>query len=471
MSTLVMKFGGASVGTTTALSQVLGIVLQEVARWQRVIVVVSALDGVTDALIDAAHLAQFGNERGYRRIAATLRQRHLALAEGLALSKTELAALQADLDKLLFDLLNTFQRIAETTRETLRPEHLDDILAIGEKLAARIVASLLRQHALRAVAIDSTDLLMTDDVFGNATPDLRATQHRIDQHLLPMLERGLLPVVTGFIGATPAGKPTTLGRGGSDYSASIFAVAAQAKEVWVWSDVDGIMSADPNEVEGARVIRELSYWEMAELAYFGARILHARMVAPLQANSIPLRVKNVYKPQLPGTLIHAATAPASTVKSVTHIQGLSLSAQHSGALTDIVRLVNAHLQKHMGSPTDVMISAQSASRSFLCSVIPTSAGPDAVNHLVETLGRELKDSERHQQWMVEAVGLVTVIGDAINTHPALIAQTLGALEDIPVLGASFGPGGCSLSIVVRAPDVEVALRRLHDSIVAPNAAQ
>lgn len=465
MDTLVMKFGGASVGTTTALAQVLGIVLQEVARWERVVVVVSALDGVTDALIDAAHLAQFGNERGYRRIAATLRQRHLALAEGLALGKPELAALQADLDKLLFELLNAFQRISERNREAFSAENLDEILAIGEKLSARIVAMLLRQHNLRAVAIDSTDLMLTNETFGDATPDLKATQSRVNQHLIPMLERGILPVVTGFIGATVTGKPTTLGRGGSDYSASIFAVCVQAREVWVWSDVDGIMSADPHEVYNAHAVPELSYPEMAELAYFGARILHARMVAPLQANHIPLRVKNVYKPQQAGTIIHAGVQTNGMVKSVTHIHGLSLSAKHSGPLTDIVKLVNEHLNKQLGSPADVMISAQSASRSFLCSVIPTSAGPDAVNLLIDTLTRELHTHSEFQAWVVEPVVLVTVIGDGINTSPSLIGQVIGALGDLTVLGASFGPGGCSLSLVVRASDGEYALRRLHEGII------
>jgi aspartate kinase len=467
MKTLVMKFGGASVGTTSALSQVLGIVLQEVARWERVIVVVSALDGVTDALIDAAQLAQFGNERGYRRIAANLRQRHLALAEGLALGKPELAALQADLDKLLFELLNTFQRISNTNRDALRAENLDEILVVGEKLASRIVAMLLRHHEVRAVAIDSTDLMLTDDVFGSATPDLKATQSRINQHLIPMLERGILPVVTGFIGATAAGKPTTLGRGGSDYSASVFAVCTKAQEVWVWSDVDGIMTADPHEVNHARTIPELSYHEMAELAYFGARILHARMVAPLQTHGIPLRVKNVYKPQLGGTLIHDVPQVGGISKAAASIHGLSLSARHSGPLTDIVKLVNLHLQQQLGSPADVMISAQSASRSFLCCVIPTSAGPDAVHHLVDSLTRALRETEQYHHWAVEAVSIVTVIGDSINASPALIARTIAALGDLPVLGASFGPGGCSLSLVVRADDGELALHRLHDAIIGP----
>lgn len=466
MTTLVMKFGGASVGTTTALSQMLGIVLHEVNRWSRIVIVVSALDGVTDALIDAAHLAQFGNERGYRRIAANLRARHLALAEGLALGKSELAALQADLDKLLFDLLNTFQRITTQNREALSMESLDAVVSIGERLAARIVAMLLRQHGLRTVAIDTTDLLVTDDVFGSATPNLTATQARINNDLMPMLERGILPVLTGFIGATPSGKPTTLGRGGSDYSASVFAVCTQAKEVWVWSDVDGIMSADPHEVQDARVVAELSYAEMAELAYFGARILHVRMVAPLAERGIPLRVKNIYKPQVVGTLIHTGPKTGGGVKSVTQIQGLSIISPYSGPLTDIVALINSHLQRQIGSPSDVMIASQAASYSFITTVVPTSAGPDAVNHLTVSLSRELSESPAFSSWAVEPVSIVTAIGEGINASPKLTGQVVGSLNDIPLLGIAIGANGCSISLVVRASDSDSTLRQLHKAATA-----
>lgn len=460
-----MKFGGASVGTTTALSQMLGIVLHEVSRWNRIVLVVSALDGVTDALIDAAQLAQFGNERGYRRIAANLRARHIALAEGLSLGKTELAALQADLDKLLFDLLNIFQRITAHNREPLSPASVDAAVATGERLSARIVAMLLRQHGVRAVAVDATDIVVTDDVFGSATPNVQATQAKINVDLLPMLDRGILPILTGFIGATPAGKPTTLGRGGSDYSASVFAVGTQANELWVWSDVDGIMSADPHEVQDARVVQELSYQEMAELAYFGARILHSRMVAPLQANNIPLRVKNVYKPQGTGTLVHSGAKTAGVVKSVTQIQGIGLSTGNAGPLTEIVRLTNAHLQRHIGSAAEVMIASQSASRSVITCVIPTTAGPDAVAHLTASLTKELAETTTLRHWTVEPVSIVTAIGDGINATPKLTGRVVSALDDLPLLGVSVGAGGCSVSVIVRAPDSDAALRQLHRAAV------
>src|SRR5262249_1012335 len=210
MSTLSMKFGGSSVGMTMGLTQLLSIVLNERERWERLMLVVSALDGVTDQLIEAAHLALLNNRRGYRRIVATLRTRHLALIEYLPLGSTERAALQADIDHLLFDMLDVCQNIPVHLSDAEQPEAIDRIITTGERLAARIVAALLRQNNLRGVAIDAGDVIITDDTFGNATPNLSITRERIATNLLPLLNRGIIPVITGFIGATADGKPTTL---------------------------------------------------------------------------------------------------------------------------------------------------------------------------------------------------------------------------------------------------------------------
>jgi aspartate kinase len=277
-----MKFGGSSVGTAAALTQVVGIVLHEYERWDRLIIVASALEGVTDSLLEAAHLAGLSNRRGYRRITATIRTRHLSLVEQLPLGPTERSALNADIDRLLFDMLDVCQAVADLTTDTVPLNKLDAIISVGERLAARIIAALLRQNHLRSVALDATDLIVTDDTFTNANPDMTLTRARIQEHLLPMLDRRIVPVVTGYIGGTVKGEPTTLGRGGSDLSASILGTCSDAREVWIWTDVDGMMSTDPREVENARVIPEMTYDEAAELAYFGARILHARMIAPLR---------------------------------------------------------------------------------------------------------------------------------------------------------------------------------------------
>lgn len=466
MTTLIMKFGGSSVGTTTALTQVLSIVLHEREQWGNLILVVSALDGVTDALIEAAHLAQLGNQRGYRRIVANLRTRHLALIEELPLGTTERTALQADIDRLLFDMLDIYQSMSQLASDGAVLDAIDATIGVGERLAARIIAALLRQNELRSVAIDATSLIITDESFGNATPDIGQTRKLVEQNLLPMLERSIIPVVTGFIGATPKGKPTTMGRGGSDLTASVLSVCAKADEVWIWTAVDGMMSADPREIGEARVIPVLSYDEVAELAYFGARILHARMVLPLREGRIPLRVKNVYKPQQPGTLIHNTGQERSrSLKAVTSIPGLGLSAQRSGPLSPLSNLVDETLFATTRNHADVMISSQSSSRSFVCFLIPTSAGPDAVHSIKNALEENLRGDAETRDWLVNPVSIITIISDRMSEWPELTAAVLHAIGKTRILGVAQGPSQCSLSLVVEPQEADETLYLIHQLIV------
>jgi bifunctional aspartokinase / homoserine dehydrogenase 1 len=470
MRTLTMKFGGSSVSTTSALTQVVSIVLQECERWERLIVVVSALEGVTDALLEAIHLAKLSNRRGYRRIVATIRTRHMALIDQLPLDTNERSALQADIDRLLFDMLDTCQAIADSIVDNVTPDTTDAIIGVGERMASRIIAALLRQNGLRGVAIDTTDIIITDTTFRNARPDMERTSARIQQHLLPMLDRQIVPVITGFIAGTSAGKPTTLGRGGSDYTASILGVCTGSNEVWMWTNVDGMMSTDPRESQDARVIPELSYDEVAELAYFGARILHARMIGPLRTGNIPLRIKNTFKPQQPGTLIHnrAAAHDRPTIKAVTAIQGISLTAFRSGPLTDIANLTNGVFMETIGTQADVTISAQSSSESFICFVVPTSAGPDAIHTIHAALEERLRETPVTAIWDVAQVGIITAIGAELNTQPRVTARILNALDDIRVLALSQGPAHCNLSVVVASQESDEALRRIHQLAIGDN---
>lgn len=467
MSTLIMKFGGASVGTTAALTQVLSIVLHEFERRDHLILVVSALDGVTDMLLEATQLANLGNRRGYRRIVATIRTRHLALVEKLPLGQAEHGALQAEIDRLLFDMLDICQTVSDNPTEVLAAEIIDTIIGVGERMAVRIVAALLRQNNLRGVAIDATDLIITDDTFGNAMPDEAKSCEMITRHLLPMLSRRIVPVVTGFIGRTLTGKPTTLGRGGSDLTASILAVCARADEVWIWTDVDGMMTADPREIPEARIIAEMSYDEVAELAYFGARVLHSRMIVPLRRQRIALRVKNVFTPQQTGTLIHNISASKSpTIKAVTSIQGIGLMAEYSGSLTHINALVDEVLMNTIGSGAEVTISSQSSTQSLLCSVIPTTAGLDAIYTVKDAVERRL--AQERLNWSTQPVTLITVIGAHLNQSSFLVASIFEAMGNVRVLALAQGPSHCSISIVVEPQETERALHQIHSLIVKNN---
>jgi len=466
MTTLVMKFGGSALGTVSALTQVFSIVVYEYKRWDRLLIVASALDGVTDMLLQAAHLAQIDNQRGYRRIAANLRTRHIALADQLALGTQERNALHADINQLIFEMLEECQAVSSRPSTTLSPAVSDRIIGVGEKLAARIIAALLRDNNLKGVAIDGTDVIVTDDVHGNATPLLDETLEQVNSHLLSMLEHQIIPVVTGFIGATVDGKTTTMGRGGSDYTASVLAICTDAEEVWIWSDVDGMMSADPKENHEAQMIPEMSYDEVAELAYFGARILHAKMVRPLQEHNIPMRIKNVYKPRQNGTLIHNAKVHSGRTIAVTSISGIGLKANRSGSLSDVIGVVDKTLFETTGSHADVMISSQSSAQSFLCFVVPLHAGGlEAVDAVREALNERLDSLKDSTFWTVEPIMVVTAIGENLNSHASLIAQILQKIEGIQPISIAQGPSQCSLSLIVSPLDAEDVLNRIHQLLV------
>lgn len=465
MRTLVMKFGGSAVGTTAALNQLASIVLYERERWQRLLIVVSALDGVTDALIEASHLAQIAQQRGYRRIVANLRRRHLSLAENLTLGPAERQSLLSTIDSLLYDMLDLCESLSEQPQKR-QHDAIDAIIGVGERLAARIVAALLKQNGLRSVPLDSTDFIITDNVYGNATPNMELTRERIDTQLLPLLDRGILPVITGFIGATTTGAPTTLGRGGSDYTASILGVCARADEVWLWTDVDGLMSADPLEIPDARSISTLSYAEAAEMAYFGARVLHSRMIGPLREQGVPLRVRNVFLPQAPGTRIQAESGYTTPMLyAVTSIPGIGLSAHSSGSLASITALVDDVFLANSGSHAELMITAQSAQHSFVCFVVPTTAGPDAAHHLTAKLRDLLQTIPQSLAWQVAPVTVVTTIGSRLGAAHDWSAQILQALNGIRLLATGYSTERSGLSVVVEPRDAESALRALHEMVL------
>ena len=470
MRTLAMKFGGASLGTATALTQVLGIIIHESERWDRILIVASALEGVTDMLLEAARQARISNRRGYRRIAATLRTRHLALVDHLPFDDTDRIALKADIDMLLSDMLDKFQKIAGNLNDELSPSMSDALVAVGERLSARIIAALLRQNDIRGVAVDGTELLVTDDVHGNANPIVPLTEQRVSGLLAPMLERRIVPVVSGFIGATENGETTTLGRGGTDLTASVLSALLAADELWIWTDVDGLMSADPRTVADACVIPALSYQEAAELAYFGAKILHTRMIVPLADRQLPLRIKNVYQPQESGTLVTCETTQGrSIIKAVTSIQGLSLSRPASGSMAGITRLVGNTLFKSMGMRAEVMIASQSSNSSFLAFVIPTSIGIDGVDHLTRELQGKMAEHPEKMPWRIETISMVTAIGNHLTSAPGLLAAVLRKLDGLTIFGLAVGPSKCSITVAVSPADEFAALTGIHELAISSDS--
>ena len=336
----------------------------------------------------------------------------------------------------------------------------DAIVGSGERLAARIVAALLRHNQLRAVAVDATDLIISDSVHSHATPDYERSRERVRTVLQPLLDRQILPVVTGFIASDAHDQPTTLGRGGGDLTAAVLATALDANEVWLWTNVDGLMSADPHYYPDARLISRISFAEAADLAYFGTHILHARMVKPLAEREIAIRLRNIYRTRVGGTQIETAVPRGPAFKSVTGVLGLGLAAPVSGSLHRAAKFVDEGLDELTGSHVEAVLVAQSAGRSVLCFIIPTSAGHEALYGLLQLLPERLDAG-----WEARPVGIVTVAGDMRANQPQALATALQALNGLTVLAASPNPSGVSLSIAVEAPELPDAIERLHALIL------
>lgn len=310
---IVHKFGGTSVKNAERFANVAEIILTHhrdgetqlvrarSAGLKGSVVAVSAMSGVTDQLVSGGRAAAEGKDSVYRDIKARLLERHLEVIETLLLRSPERLEVGGLVEDRLHDLERLYRSIAVLGEFTVRGS--DAVTSLGEQLSAHILAAVLRERGERAQAVSATELIVTDENFGEAAPLKAPTEQRLRQRLLPMIERGVVPVITGYVAATEGGVTTTLGRGGSDYTAAILGAGLGAAEVWIWSDVDGILTADPNLVPEARTLTELSYAEAAELAYYGADVLHPKTIRPVIEADIPLRILNSYNPKHPGTLI------------------------------------------------------------------------------------------------------------------------------------------------------------------------
>ena len=311
MKLVSMKFGGTSVGSPDAINNVTTIVRDYLESGHRVVVVVSAMAGVTDQLYDAARKAMAGNKWGYLSMAENLRERHeevlTQLVQDEADRKETLRAVNLLIDEFV-NVCNAINILGELT-----PRIMDSIVSFGERLSSRVIAAAMRGKGITAQQFDASQFVITDDFYQSANVQWRETQANIEERLVPLLNDGVTPVITGFIGQTRDGVVTTLGRGGSDYSGAIFAAATDSDELVIWTDVDGVMTTDPRIDDRARVLPYVSYQEVGELAFYGAKVLHPKTVQPILNKNIPMRVCNTFNPHFEGTLIGPNSQPSATI--------------------------------------------------------------------------------------------------------------------------------------------------------------
>ena len=473
--TLVMKFGGTSVGSAAAMRETADLILQARDTWGNVAVIASAMGSkpvkVTDLLLQGAHTAYTGDDETYPRVAQQLRDIHYEAIDGLLSPEGERQIILAEIERFIerfTSLCGAVNVLGELT-----PRALDAISGMGEQMSVRILAAYLRELGYDSEAIDATELILTDDNFQNAAPQTAATRARTVARLQPLLDAGAIPIVTGFIGATAEGVTTTLGRGGSDFSAAILGQALNADEVWIWTDVDGVMSADPRLVPGAVSIPTLSFREVSELAYYGARVLHAKTMRPCVESGIPLRIKNTFNPTHPGTVIEddaqsGAAPPNGALKAVTAIKGVSMITVEGKGMIGVPGIAARTFGAVARLDVSVLLITQASSEQSICFIVPEASAISVIGSLGAAFADELQRRDIERIWSRDAIAIVTIVGAGIQTTYGIAGRIFSALGDhtVNVIAIAQGSSECGISVVVAGEDVGRAVEHIHELIVA-----
>lgn len=467
---LVLKFGGTSVGSASAMQQAADIVAGLRSAGHELAVVTSAMSGVTDRLLSAAQAAVQGRRGDALRIESELRETHERAATELGLQGSARAEVLDPIDTRLAELRLLCDALAVLGEAS--PRALDAVASLGERMSIHLVAAALRSRGAAATPVDAASIVRTDETFQAAVPLMDETRQLADAALRPLLAGGLVPVITGFIGATADGVVTTLGRGGSDYSGAIIGAAIDADEVWIYTDVDGVMTADPRVVRGVVTLDALSYLEMAELAYFGAKVLHPRTIRPALDRGIPIRIRNTFNPSHPGTLVTAAGSNGGrTLKGVTAIREQSLITIAGRGMLGVPGIAARAFGAVARTGTSVTMISQASSEQSICFLVPQRSSGIVLDALRRELAHELDRRDIEDISSLDNAVIVTVVGSAITQTPGIAGQVFGALgtAGINIIAIAMGSSECSISLVVGAPDADRALQAVHDLIVATPA--
>jgi len=457
----VMKFGGTSVADASCIARVVEII-RAASEESHIVVVVSAMSGVTNQLIEAAMHAEAGEHSPVVTILEGIRQQHETAIGTLIRSDEQRRRIKGRVEDLLGEGDRLCQGASLLRELTLRSR--DTISSLGERLSAPIIAGALAEQGIAGEAIEATELVVTDSCHGAADPYMDVTRERCQSRLRPLLERGIVPVVTGFIGATPEGALTTLGRGGSDYSATILGAALDAEEVVIWTDVDGLQTVDPRLVPGGCTITEISYREAAELAYFGAKVLHPKTLRPVVECGIPLWIRNTFAPELPGTKI----TPGGPVGDD---RAMALTATHDVVLITVGGPGMVGVQDVLGRTVrttaavraDVLLISQSSSQNDLCLVIGSSHAKAVVEALHHEFAHDLAHEKAEHITVDPTVAIVAVVGQNVRGRSGLVSRTFRALdsERIGIVAIAHGSTECTISFVVAKDDLKAALKCIH----------
>jgi len=453
----ILKFGGTSVGTPRNIEKVIEIINPAKKSRPEMAVVVSAFSGVTDALIQVSELAAVGQEN-YQETLHELELRHLTAVKTLIeirLQSTVLAQVKSMMNELE-DILHGVFLIRELTSKTL-----DFILSFGERLSAFIIAETLRSRGVQAEYLDARGLVQTNADFGKAKVDFGISYPKVQQYFA---SHPALQIITGFIGATAKKETTTLGRGGSDYTAALFGAALDVAEVEIWTDVDGLMCADPRKVSGAFSIPQMSYEEAMELAHFGARVIHPPTMQPLSEKKIPLRIKNTFNPAFEGTLIGAKTSARFMITGLSSIDEIALLRIQGSGMIGVVGISQRLFGALARQKINVILISQASSEHSICIAV----APGDAEKAKETI-----ESEFHLEILARQVdpviiesnrSVIAVVGENMRKTPGIAGKLFSALGkySINVVAIAQGSSELNISIVISRTDETKALNAIYE---------
>jgi aspartate kinase len=457
----VMKFGGTSVGDASCIARVAQIVA-DASRETAVVAVVSAMSGVTNRLIEAATRSEAGDREQVAALFETLRQQHKTALTSLIHQNVESDRLSSAIE----GIFKEGERLCEGTAllHELTPRALDSISSLGERLSAPLVAGALNNLDVKSRAVEAFKLIVTDSFHGGAEPLMEKTRERSQALLRPLLDQGMVPVVTGFIGATSEGVLTTLGRGGSDYSATILGAALDADEIIIWTDVDGVLTADPRLVPEARTIPEISYREAAELAYFGAKVLHPKTLHAVMRAGIPVWIRNSFAPERIGTKITPkGRSNGGGVKALTAIRDVALITVGGPGIVGVPDVVGRTFSTTAEVRANVLLISQSSSQNDICFIV---AATDA-KRTVEALRKEFAQDVAHEKvehiTLDPNIAIVAVVGENMRGIPGVAGRTFSALgrENVNMIAIAQGSSESNISFVVAEKDMKAALAATH----------
>ena len=457
-----MKFGGTSVGDVECIRRAADIVVRA-ARETSVVVVVSAMSGVTNRLIDAARHAADGKASAVDDLSVSLREQHVAAANVLVSNEADRAQLIVELERIINEVANLCQGIS--LLHELTPRAHATVSSIGERLSARLMAATLHESDLKASVVEATDVIVTDDQYLQAEPVMKDVRERAQAVLQPLIREDVTPVVTGFIGATAEGVLTTLGRGGSDYSATTLGAALDADEIVIWTDVDGVLTADPRLVPTARLLREISYNEAAELAYFGAKVLHPKTLRPVIESEIPVWIRNSFAPEKVGTRITTVGHPTEHgVRAITAIPNVSMITIGGRGIVGVVGVAAKTFQAVASVRANVLLISQSSSEKDICLIVDSADAPDTLKALRAAFAADLVHHDVEHISVNADIAIVAVVGEKMRGTPGIAGRTFSALgrHSINIIAIAQGSSEYNVSFVVEAGAMREAVAVVHD---------